>query len=206
MRIKRLYCKVAVYLIGVPAPEIRGFILRGKPWPIDEERQLRKLIEDGKGIKAISQAMGKTRVSVACKIYNLGLRVDDEGTKIFAIASSSPSSSSPAPVVYPTPVNIAIVNSHPVKDKEANEAITVDLEINTADPLPSVEEKLRVLNAALVALERPGLSKSEVSRLKTIMQGVKEYQRLFADYVRYRDLEIEVVELRRQLAADTNRS
>jgi len=180
--------------------------MRGKPWSIDEERQLRKLIEDGTGIKTISQVMGKTRVSVACKMYSLGLRVDDEGTKIFAIASSSSSSSSPVPVVYPAPINIAIVNSRPIKDIESNEAATADLRINSTDPLPSVEEKLRVLNAALVALEQPGLSKSEVSRLKTIMQGVKEYQKLFADYVRYRDLETEVLELRRQLAADTNKS
>ena len=133
--------------------------MRGKPWSIDEERQLRNFIEDGKGINTISQAMGKTRVSVACKIYSLGLRVDDEGTKIFSIASSSSSSSSPAPVIYPAPVNIAIVNSHPVKDNEANEAVTADLKINTTDPLPSVEAKLRVLNAALVALEQPGLGK-----------------------------------------------
>jgi hypothetical protein len=180
--------------------------LRGKQWSIDEERQLRNLIEDGKGIKTISQAMGKTRVSVACKIYSLGLRVNDEETKIFAIASSSSSSSSSVPVVYPAPVNIAIVNSHPMKDKDAYEVVNVDLKINTTDPLPSVEAKLRVLNAALVALEQPGLSKSEVSRLKTIMQGVKEYQMLFAEYVRYRDLESEVLELRRQLAADTNKS
>ncbi len=179
--------------------------MRGKPWSIDEERQLRNLIEDGKGIKTISQAMGKTRVSVACKIYSLGLRVDDEGPKIFAIASSSSSSFSPAPVIYPAPVNIAIVNSRPVNAIETNEAVTVDLKINITDPLPSVEDKLRVLNAALVALEQPGLCKSEISRLKTIIQGVKDYQKLFADYVRYRDLETEVLELRRQLAAETNK-
>ena len=70
------------------------------------------------------------------------------------------------------------------------------------EPLPSVEEKLRVLDAALVALERPGLRATEVSRLHNIIMGVKVYQQLFADFVNYRALESEVLELRRQLAAE----
>jgi hypothetical protein len=183
--------------------------LRGKPWSIDEERQLRKFIEDGKGIKTISQEMGKTPISVSLKVYRLGLRVEDEGTKFFAqpIASSSPSSSSPAPTpVYAAPVNIAIVNSHQVKDKETKEVITVDLKINTTDPLPSVEEKLRVADAALVALETPGLSMSEISRLDRLIQGIKVYEKLFANFVKYSMSEEEVLELRRQLAAERNKN
>jgi hypothetical protein len=73
-------------------------------------------------------------------------------------------------------------------------------------PLPSVEEKLKVLDAALVALERPGLRAVEISRLHNIIMGVKVYQQLFADFVNYRGLESEVVELRRQLAAEKTRN
>jgi hypothetical protein len=70
--------------------------------------------------------------------------------------------------------------------------------------LPSVEEKLRVLDSALVALERPGLRAAEISRLHNIIQGVKVNQQLFADFVNYWALESEVLELTRQLAAEKN--
>jgi hypothetical protein len=62
------------------------------------------------------------------------------------------------------------------------------------------------LDSALVALERPGLRAAEISRLHNIIQGVKVYQQLFADFVNYRALESEVLELRKQLAAEKNPS
>jgi hypothetical protein len=72
--------------------------------------------------------------------------------------------------------------------------------------LPSVEEKLKVMDAALVALERPGLRGVEISRLRNIIMGVKVYQQLFADFVNYRALESDVLELRKQLAEEKNKS
>jgi transcription termination factor NusB len=72
------------------------------------------------------------------------------------------------------------------------------------EPLPSVEDKLRVLDAALVALEQPGLSIAETTRLNKIILGVKVYQQLFTDFVKYSELEAEVVEVRRHLAAEKN--
>jgi hypothetical protein len=165
--------------------------MRGKPWSIDEERQLRQLLEDGKGFSDISQAMRKSRVSVKNKIYNLGLSLkDNPQPQIPMVASSLSSLSSKAP----------IANSSPAVDSAgANGAA---LEVKASKPLPSVEEKLRVLDAALVALEQPGLRSVEVSRLRTIIMGVKVYQQLFADYVNYRALEAEVLELRRALAGE----
>ena len=80
-----------------------------------------------------------------------------------------------------------------------NEAV---LEVDASKPLPSVEEKLRVLEAALVAFEQPGLRATEISRLHNIIMGVKVYQELFAQYVKYRALEAEVVELRKALAGE----
>jgi hypothetical protein len=68
--------------------------------------------------------------------------------------------------------------------------------------LPSVEEELKVLSAAIEALRLPGLCRSEVSRLHNIIMGVKVYQELFAQYVNYRGLEAEVLELRRALASE----
>jgi IS30 family transposase len=62
--------------------------------------------------------------------------------------------------------------------------------------LPTVEEALKTFNAALEELKRPGLEQSEVLRLRSIIQGVKIYKDLFADYVHYREIEAELVELR----------
>jgi hypothetical protein len=48
-------------------------------------------------------------------------------------------------------------------------------------------------------LEVSGLSKSEVMRLRCIMRGALDYTRMFALYADYKNLESEVVELRREL-------
>jgi hypothetical protein len=70
--------------------------------------------------------------------------------------------------------------------------------ITTTQPkdLPTVEEALKTFNAALEELKTPGLEQSEVLRLRSIIQGVKIYKDLFADYVHYREIEAELVELR----------
>jgi DNA-binding Lrp family transcriptional regulator len=61
--------------------------------------------------------------------------------------------------------------------------------------LPSVEETVKKLSAALTALETPGLDKNEVTRLRAIIQGAKVYKELLADYMDYRGLEAELMEL-----------
>jgi hypothetical protein len=169
--------------------------MRGKQWSIEEEQHLRQLIEEGKGLTEISQVMSKSRVSAKNKLYNLGLSLKDNTHSQFPVAVSSLSSlSSKAPITNPTsPADAVCIDE-------------VAFELKTTGPLPSVEEKLRVLDAALVALERPGLRAAEISRLHNIIQGVKVYQQLFADFVNYRTLESEVLELRKQLAAEKNQS
>jgi hypothetical protein len=169
--------------------------LRGKPWLIEDERLLRQLVEEGKGFSDISQVIGKSRISVKNKLYNLGLSLKDNTQSQIPIAvSSSPSLSSKAPIATPTSPANAVC-----KDEVA-------IELKTTGPLPSVEKKLMVLDAALVALERPNLRANEISRLHNIIQGVKVYQQLFVDFVNYRALEFEVLELRKQLAAEKNQS
>ena len=165
------------------------FRLRGKPWKVDEERHLRELVKEGLGFNDISKVMGKSRVSVKCKLYNLGLFLKD-CARLQNQVVSSVSSSSKNPIVDPTP------SIDPVRVNE------VALELKADGPLPSIEKKLRVLDAALVALEQPGLSMAEISRLNKIIHGVKMYQELFANFVNYRALESEVLELRRQLASE----
>lgn len=73
-------------------------------------------------------------------------------------------------------------------------------DLKLPEELPSVEEALKVLSAALKALEQPGLSRAEVMRLRCIIQGVKVYKELLIDYVDYRGMEGELVEQRQALA------
>ncbi len=66
--------------------------------------------------------------------------------------------------------------------------------------LPSIEETLKMLAAALEALKMPGLDRIEILRLRGIIAGAKMYQELFAEYVRYRELEEELLDAREKIA------
>jgi hypothetical protein len=77
--------------------------------------------------------------------------------------------------------------------------ITSNVEL--PEDLPSIEEALKTLNNALKALETPGLDQAETLRLGKIIQGVKIYKEIFADYLDYRGLEIRLIELEGKYAA-----
>ena len=47
---------------------------KGKPWDIDEIRQLRELVEEGNGVEEISKVMVKTKDAIRQKMLDLGLR------------------------------------------------------------------------------------------------------------------------------------
>ncbi len=66
--------------------------------------------------------------------------------------------------------------------------------------LPSVEEQLKVLVAALDALRSQDVDKTDVLRLRAIIQGVRVYQELLADYVDYRGIETKVIDLEAKYA------
>jgi hypothetical protein len=68
------------------------------------------------------------------------------------------------------------------------------LKLKLPAELPSVEDTLKKLSAALKALETPGLDKSDVLRLRGIIAGCKVYKELFADYIDYRGLEAELLD------------
>ena len=67
--------------------------------------------------------------------------------------------------------------------------------------LPSVEETLKTLSAALKALEKSGLKRDEVVRLRGIILGAKTYKELLADYMNYRALEEELLVWRNKYEA-----
>jgi hypothetical protein len=66
--------------------------------------------------------------------------------------------------------------------------------------LPSIEEAMKTLAAALKGLEEPGLDQAEVLRLRSLISGVKIYKEIFADYFDYCELEERLVELEKKYA------
>jgi hypothetical protein len=129
---------------------------KGKPWTVEEEKQLRQMVEARNSVRVIARTLGKTRDGVRMKIARLGLEV----------------------VVQP----------------EKSERTTTS-EFASPKDLPSIEEALKTLNTALEGLKTPGLEQSEVLRLRSIIQGVRIYQELFADYADYRGIETRLIEL-----------
>jgi hypothetical protein len=85
-----------------------------------------------------------------------------------------------------------------VDEEKKNISTTTSLELELPAELPSVEETLLKLTAALKALEKPGMEKNEVLRLRGIIAGAKVYKELLADYMNYRGLEAKLLELKRK--------
>ncbi len=83
-----------------------------------------------------------------------------------------------------------------VVDEEKLNLSTTTSNLELPEELASVEEALIKLSAALAVLEKRGLEKSDVLRLQNTILGVKVYKELLADYIDYRGLEAELVELK----------
>jgi hypothetical protein len=62
--------------------------------------------------------------------------------------------------------------------------------------LPSVEEALRILAGALQAATEAGLDKVEVQRLQVVATLARTYKDILADYLDYRGVEAQLLELR----------
>ena len=131
---------------------------KGKPWTIEEEKQLENLRTEGRKVSEIAAEMGKSEQAVMKKLQRLGLKV--------------------------------------VQQRESYGTTTSELIL--PKELPSVEEALVLLAGAMAALKTPGLSKIEVMRLRSLIQASSAYQVKFAEYVDYRGLEKELIELERK--------
>jgi len=66
--------------------------------------------------------------------------------------------------------------------------------------LLTVEQAMLSLAAAMKALEQPGLDKTEILRLRSLVQASKIYQEKFSEYVHYLRIEEELMELRKEVA------
>lgn len=74
---------------------------------------------------------------------------------------------------------------------------TTTTSANLPEELPTIEEVMKILTGVLEALKQLGIDQTEVIRLRSLIQAVKIYKELFADYVHCRDIEAELVKLRR---------
>jgi len=72
--------------------------------------------------------------------------------------------------------------------------------------LPTIEQALKTLAAVLTQLQTPGLDRSEIQRLRTIIQGLKIYKEILADYAEYRAIEERLDELEKKYAALSKKS
>ena len=61
--------------------------------------------------------------------------------------------------------------------------------------LPSVETVLKMAAAAMKELEKPNLSKTEVMRLRALIQSSAVYQVKIAEYMDYRRIEAKLIDL-----------
>jgi len=72
---------------------------------------------------------------------------------------------------------------------------TTTSDLKLPPELPSPEEALKVLAAALQASKEKGLDKVEVERLKAVAQLARTYDALLDKYVGYRKIEEELIRL-----------
>jgi hypothetical protein len=86
------------------------------------------------------------------------------------------------------------------EQQQAKKSSCCSLELKLPKELPTVEEVLKTLAAALKQLEQPGLDPEDTLRLRTIIGGIKIYKELFADYVNYRGIEQQLIDLEKKYA------
>ncbi len=90
-----------------------------------------------------------------------------------------------------------------VVTSQKNSGVTTTTRLTTLElpaELPSIEEQLKVLAAALDALRKPEIEKLDVLRLRAIIQGVRVYQELIGEYVDYRGIEEKLFDLEEKYA------
>ena len=98
--------------------------------------------------------------------------------------------------VYQKLLDLDLLKEEEDRKKQSSSSTTLKL----PSELPSVEDTLKVLNAAVEALKTPGLDKTEVLRLRGIIAGCKEYKEMLVEYMDYLGLEAELLEGRAKIA------
>ena len=86
------------------------------------------------------------------------------------------------------------------EEEDSKHNFSSSSKLKLPEELPSIEETLKTLAAALEALKAPGLEKNDVFRLRCMITGAKVYKDLLSDYINYRGLEVELLELSEKYA------
>lgn len=74
--------------------------------------------------------------------------------------------------------------------------VTTTSELVIPKELPTIQEALKILAAAMKALAEPGLDDVEVRRLQALVTAIRTYETSFANYVRYLEIEKMLVEMK----------
>jgi len=127
-------------------------------WSFEEEKILREMLEEEKPIEKISERFHRSREAVVLKAKRLGLDVEK------CLAKSTENKLTK---------NITTTTS----------ASTSKLKPVKFEDLPSPNEAMGLLWAAIRRLQDPDVSKEEAKKLRLMLSGVKSYIHLDADYV-----------------------
>lgn len=68
--------------------------------------------------------------------------------------------------------------------------------------LPTIQEALKILAAAMKALAEPGLDDVEIRRLQALVTAIRTYETSFANYVRYLEIEKKLLEMKAEFVRD----
>jgi hypothetical protein len=85
--------------------------------------------------------------------------------------------------------------------EQRKNACSSSSELIMPEELISIEGALKKLVASMTALETIGLSKTEIMRLRSLIQTSGLYQKRIAEYIDYRGLEKKLIELTEEYEA-----
>ncbi len=117
---------------------------KGKRWTVEEETQLKALVEAKTPLGIITEKLERKPGAILVKCKRLGL---------------------------------------------TNYRNTANTPLPLPKELPSIEETLNKLAAALEAASRLGIDRIEIQRLQVIATIAKIYKEILADYINYREIE-----------------
>jgi hypothetical protein len=91
----------------------------------------------------------------------------------------------------------------PLKEEEANKkifSVSSSRPLKIPKELPSIEANLKDMVAAMDALKKGGFDKLELMRLSKVVANCRAYNREFASYLNYRELEERLFEVEAKYA------
>ena len=145
-------------------------------WSELDEKQLRDLVAKQKSIDEIAIALKRSPEAILMKLTRSGLAIPEKSSVENAAnkVTKQPTTTTQMP----------------------------KLEIAKVEELPSGNEAIGLMWAALRRLQEPDVSKDEAKKLRLIIQGAKSYIHLEADYLlRMRRIESETLSEWKHLAA-----